>query len=121
MVLLSSLGQKPRWSHVVELLSSLAPGADHFTFDEFCQLEARLDRMERQDRRRLNFQRAERPSALGPAGDSLAASPLLQERPPEVPTPIVRFTVTEEEFRAGAVVGGGVGEFKARAVLGSNG
>eukprot|EP00613_Pedinella_sp_CCMP2098_P002580 CAMPEP_0171616150 /NCGR_PEP_ID=MMETSP0990-20121206/13294_1 /TAXON_ID=483369 /ORGANISM="non described non described, Strain CCMP2098" /LENGTH=244 /DNA_ID=CAMNT_0012180337 /DNA_START=98 /DNA_END=832 /DNA_ORIENTATION=- len=42
---------------MVELFSMLGSGAETFTFDEFCQLESRLDSMERQVRREAQKKR----------------------------------------------------------------
>lgn len=146
--LFEKLEQKPKWSQVVELLSFLPPGPDSFTFDEFCQLAACLDRMERAERFR---RRAETRTSVAFAAHD---APLLRDHrdqdlqgrfeseqatlatrvsyfPDMEPSaevapeqqrehlPVLRIAVTEEEFRAGAVVGGAVGEFKARALIAS--
>lgn len=125
VALLERLDQKPKWSQIVELLS-LIP-YDYFTFDEFCQIEAKLEKIEaaaRVQRRRSdrNTRRSLDTSFVG-ARDALLQEtpsdpwPQTLPSPPQVPgpsAPVVRFTIAPEEFWGGAVVGGRASDFPHR-------
>lgn len=45
VTLMNRLGQKPKQSQMVELLSYINPEANTFSFQEFCQIEAEFIRL----------------------------------------------------------------------------
>jgi len=49
VTLMNRLGQKPKMSQIVELLSYINPDATTFSFEEFCQIEAEYLRLRRKE------------------------------------------------------------------------